>query len=167
MEKYADMSIDEFISRFNNEDYEIFTESQVQRFCKDILKSVDFEEKESGAIDFVSLNRVVVVNEDLSKSILYWRPAQIEWKEEIDPVTLEKSKTGYYKDTPENRKKGIVGKRYGDVKRIDSTTVSLSKLRVEYSQALKRGDKAKASEIVKRIQSIAKKEGSGSKKTVE
>lgn len=116
MKKYADMTRKEFLSKFDNPEYEIYTEEQVKRFSQDVLKSIDPIEKEYGAIDFVSLNRVTVVNDDLSKSILFWRPSQIEWKEEINPDTLMKSKTGYCKDTPENRRKGVVGKPYGDTK---------------------------------------------------
>lgn len=169
MDKYADMSIEDFNKAFNNEGFEVFTQEQVRAFCEDILKSTDPLEREHGAIDFVSLNRVTVVNEDLSKSVLFWREAQVEWKEESDPDTLMKSKTGYYKDTPENRKKGVVGKPYGDTKAADfnETAGNLSKLKMEYADAVKRGDKAKIAEVQKKISDLAKKEGSGKDKTVE
>lgn len=159
MKKYADMTRKEFLSKFDNPEYEIYTEEQVKRFSQDVLKSIDPIEKEYGAIDFVSLNRVTVVNDDLSKSILFWRPSQIEWKEEINPDTLIKSKTGYYKDTPENRKKGVVGKPYGDTKAKDLNegAGNLAKLRAEYTSAVKRGDKAKVAELSKKIADVTNK----------
>ena len=169
MDKYADMSIGDFNKAFGNENYEVFTQEQVRAFCEDVLKSIDPLEREHGAIDFVSLNRVTVVNEDLSKSVLFWRESQVEWKEESDPVTLMKSKNGYYKDTPENRKKGVVGKPYGDRKAEDFNEAAgnLAKLKMEYSDAVKRGDKAKIAEIHKKMSALDKKEGSGKDKAVE
>lgn len=68
----------------------------------------------------MSLNRVVVVDENFNKSVVYYRESQIEWKD-ADQETIEKAgetglpvknKLGFYKDTPENRRKGIVGMPY-------------------------------------------------------
>ena len=93
---------------------------QVRDFASDVVKSIDPIEQERGAIDFVSLNRVVVVDENFNKSVVYYREPQIEWKD-ADQETIEKAgatglpvknKIGFYKDTPENRRKGIVGMPY-------------------------------------------------------
>lgn len=93
---------------------------QVKNFASDVVKSIDPIEQEHGAIDFVSLNRVVVVDENFNKSVVYYREPQIEWKD-VDQETIEKAgatglsvknKIGFYKDTPANRRKGIVGMPY-------------------------------------------------------
>lgn len=158
MDKYADMTLSEFTSKYKNENFEIYTEAQVKQFSSDLLKSQDPEEIKNGTIDFVSLNRVVVVDDDLNKSVMFWRPAQIEWKED----DISKSKTGYYKDTPENRKKGIVGKPYGDVKANQweeaPKSAVLSKLKQEYAASLKAGNKKEAEKIGKKIALLSKKE---------
>lgn len=150
------MTRKEFMDFVQKNGHEFYTIDQIHAFHNDLKKSVDPVEKEHGAIDFVSLERVEVRNDDLTKSVMFWRPAQIEWKEEIDPDTLQKSKTGYYKDTAMNRKKGVVDKPYGDPKAKDhdekGTSLALGKLKTDYAMAVKRGDKAAAGEIGRRIQ---------------
>lgn len=151
----------EFMEFVQKNNHEFYTVQQLQAFSEDIKKSIDPVEKEHAAIDFVSLERVEVRNEDLTKSIMFWRPSQIEWKEEIDPTTLQKSRLGYYKDTPANRKKGIVGKPYGDVKSEDRNEPglgnSLLKLKADHAAALKRGDKEAASAIEQKLKSYSEK----------
>lgn len=105
----------EFQELAKSNNWEVYTLEQVEKFSKDILKSINPKEKEFGAIDFVSLNRQEVINDDLTKSVMFWREAQIEWDSK-DSDTLTKSRSGIYKDTPVNRKKGIVGMRYGKEK---------------------------------------------------
>ena len=97
-------------------DWEVYTQRQVYQFSQDILKSEDPQEREWGAIDYVSLSRVEVTNEDLTKSILFYREQQVEWDKAEDGTSM-KARSGIYKDTPANRKKGIVGMRYGQVKK--------------------------------------------------
>lgn len=110
--------INEFKDLAVKNNWEVYSLEQVRDFAADVLKSIDPIEREHGAVDFVSLNRVVVVDENFNKSVVYYRDAQIEWKEED---TIEKAgatglpvknKVGFYKDTPENRRKGIVGMPY-------------------------------------------------------
>lgn len=112
--------INEFLSLAEKNNWEVYTLEQVKNFASDVVKSIDPTEREHGAIDFVSLNRVVVVDENFNKSVVYYREPQIEWKD-ADQETIEKAgaiglsvknKLGFYKDTPANRRKGIVGMPY-------------------------------------------------------
>lgn len=112
--------INEFLSLAEKNCWEVYSLEQVRDFASDVVKSIDPTEQERGAIDFVSLNRVVVVDENFNKSVVYYREPQIEWKDD-DQETIEKAgatglpvknKLGFYKDTPENRRKGIVGMPY-------------------------------------------------------
>lgn len=112
--------INEFLSLAEKNNWEVYSLEQVKNFASDVVKSIDPTEQEHGAIDFVSLNRVVVVDENFNKSVVYYREPQIEWKD-ADDETIEKAgmtglpvknKIGFYKDTPENRRKGIVGMPY-------------------------------------------------------
>lgn len=110
-----EMTRQEFDKLAKQNNWEVYTQRQVYQFSQDILKSVDPIEREHGAIDYVSLNRVTVVNDDLTKSVVYWREQQVEW-DKAEDGTLMKARSGVYKDTPANRKKGIVGQRYGGKK---------------------------------------------------
>lgn len=110
-----EMTRQEFDKLAKQNNWEVYTQRQVYQFSQDILKSVDPIEREHGAIDYISLNRVVVVNDDLTKSVVYWREQQVEW-DKAEDGTLIKARSGVYKDTLANRKKGIVGQRYGGKK---------------------------------------------------
>lgn len=112
--------INEFKDLAEKNCWEVYSLEQVRDFASDVVKSIDPTEQEHGAIDFVSLNRVVVVDENFNKSVVYYREPQIEWKD-ADDETIEKAgmtglpvknKIGFYKDTPENRRKGIVDMPY-------------------------------------------------------
>lgn len=112
--------INEFKDLAEKNCWEVYSLEQVRDFASDVVKSIDPTEQERGAIDFVSLNRVVVVDENFNKSVVYYRDSQIEWKD-ADTETIEKAgaaglpvknKIGFYKDTPQNRRKGIVGMPY-------------------------------------------------------
>lgn len=112
--------INEFLILAEKNNWEVYSLEQVRDFASDVVKSIDPTEQEHGAIDFVSLNRVVVVDENFNKSVVYYREPQIEWKD-VDQETIEKAgatglpvknKLGFYKDTPANRRKGIVGMPY-------------------------------------------------------
>lgn len=110
-----EMTRQEFDKLANKNNWEVYTQRQVYQFSQDILKSIDPIEREHGAIDYISLNRVTVVNDDLTKSVVYWREQQVEW-DKAEDGTLMKARSGVYKDTLANRKKGIVGQRYGGKK---------------------------------------------------
>lgn len=107
----------EFNEQAIKNDWETFTQRQIYKFSQELLKSEDPKEREWGAIDFVSLTRVEVLNDDLTKSIVYYREQQVEWDKAQDG-TLMKARSGVYRDTPVNRKKGIVGMRYGQKKEV-------------------------------------------------
>ena len=158
----------EFEELVQKEGYEVYTSKQVEKFCSDILKSTDTKIKENGAIDFASLTKVTVRENDLSKSIMFYRPASVEWKDVEDPETLMKSRQGYYKDTPANRKKGIVGKPYGDVKATQYEEAprsnTISRLKADYAAASKKGDKVAMAKISKQIEELSKKEKGGIEK---
>lgn len=111
-----EMTREEFQTLANKNNWETFTQRQVYQFSQDILKSEDPQEKEWGAIDYASLNRVEIRNEDLSKSIVFYREQQVVW-DKAEDGTIMKARSGVYADTPANRKKGIVGMKYGQEKK--------------------------------------------------
>lgn len=156
-EVFTKKDFHDFIKNNGHESYNV---DQITRFSKNILKSQDSVEKTNGFIDFASLTRVEVVNDDLTKSIMFWRPAQIEWKEIEDPTNnLLKSKVGYYKDTPANRQKGVVGKPYGNPKADQYEQapghVKMMKLKTAYTAAIKAGNKSLAKELVKQMKRLS------------
>lgn len=110
-----EMTRQEFDKLAKQNNWEVYTQRQIYQFSQDILKSINPIEREHGAIDYISLNRVTVVNDDLTKSVVYWREQQVEW-DKAEDGTLMKARSGVYKDTLANRKKGIVGQRYGGKK---------------------------------------------------
>lgn len=112
-----ELTRDEFNYLASKNNWEVFSEREVYQFSQSILKSIDPIEKEHGAIDFVSLMRQEVRNNDLSKSVVYWRESQVEW-EKASNGELMKARSGVYKDTPVNRKKGLVGQKYGTEKKV-------------------------------------------------
>ena len=101
--------INEFKDLAEKNNWEVYSLEQVRDFASDVVKSIDPIEQEHGAIDFVSLNRVVVVDENFNKSVVYYRDPQIEWKD-ADTETIEKAgMTGlvgmpYKKDTEYKKK---------------------------------------------------------------
>lgn len=82
--------INEFLILAEKNNWEVYSLEQVKNFASDVVKSIDPIEQEHGAIDFVSLNRVVVVDENFNKSVVYYRESQIEWKD-ADQETIEKA----------------------------------------------------------------------------
>ena len=102
---------------------EVFTEAEVNAWIKDVKSLIEKSEREELSdiekssidnfnIDFSSLKKVTIIEDDLSKSVVYYRPSQVEWDLDENGEIM-KAKSGVYKDTPINRKKGVVGMRYG------------------------------------------------------
>lgn len=92
--------------------YETFTADQVLKFNQEIINnqnSMDEFSKSCAAADFVSLNRAIVVDNDLVKSVVYYRECQIEPLEKEEFGSIMKSKQIVFADTALNRFKGIVG----------------------------------------------------------
>lgn len=92
--------------------YETFTADQVLKFNQEVInnrESMDEFSKSCAAADFVSLNRAIVVDDDLVKSVVYYRECQIEPLEKEEFGSIMKSKQIVFADTALNRFKGIVG----------------------------------------------------------
>ena len=92
--------------------YETFTADQVLKFNQEVVnnrESMDEFSKSCAATDFVSLNRAIVVDDDLVKSVVYYRECQIEPLEKEEFGSIMKSKQIVFADTALNRFKGIVG----------------------------------------------------------
>lgn len=97
-----------------SQDVEIFSIDTVQSFMRDYKQrqgNMDEFEKSCFLADLASLQRVKVLNDDLSKSIHFMRETQTEVKNKVKDFSsdLYKSNVLVYKDTPLNRLKGIVG----------------------------------------------------------
>ena len=75
-----------------------------------------------------------------------------------------KSRTGYYRDTPANRRKGIVGKPYGDPKTDQYEEApranTVARLKSDYAAAAKKGDKMAMAKIGEQIKKLAEKKES-------
>ena len=146
----------EALAKQNN--WEVYTQRQVYQFSQDILKSVDEIERLNGAIDYASLSRVEVINNDLTKSIMFYRESQIEWDRD-ESGQLMKARSGVYKDTPANRKKGIVGQRYGETKKTEKTT------KEEVQEAINHGVTKEELDAAKKYKERLKKEEEEKKTT--
>lgn len=159
MEMIKYRSRQELLTEAKEKGYEIYTESQVRAFQEAIVKSIDPFERKCGAIDLASIHREIVVNDDLSKSVLFWRLSQIEFRTNTDPNTLLKAREGYYKDTPENRAKGIVGRPYRgrvedetkEKEKASKEISSINKMKADLDLAKKKGDKEAVEKITARI----------------
>lgn len=151
------MTRKEFEELAKKNNWETFTQRQVYQFSQELLKSVDPKEREWGAIDFVSLNRQEVINDNLTKSVVFWREQQVIW-DKAENGELMKARSGVYADTPVNRKKGIVGQKYGKEKKG-------TPLKTEITRAQFGGDRKEevAGEIAKiRFKMMKKYEHEGS-----
>lgn len=130
--------INEFLSLAEKNGWEVYTLEQVKNFASDVVKSIDPIEQEHGAIDFVSLNRVVVVDENFNKSVVYYRESQIEWKD-ADQETIEKAgatglpvknKLGFYKDTPKIAERELwvcLTRKIPSIKRRNQNPIKLTR----------------------------------------
>lgn len=110
--------------------FESFTKSQVDAFNKDLLEkskkgSIDDFELNCGIAEFHSLNEVVVINEDLTKSLMYWREPQIESVEIPDGIfkSIDDKACHRFRDTPLNRLKGIAGLNCADKDAIEKSRI--------------------------------------------
>jgi hypothetical protein len=109
IKEFTKKEFDAFIAKNG---YETFTADQVLKFNQEIINnqnSMDEFSKSCAAADFVSLNRAIVVDNDLVKSVVYYRECQIEPLEKEEFGSIMKSKQIVFADTALNRFKGIVG----------------------------------------------------------
>lgn len=109
IKEFTKKEFDAFVAKNG---YETFTADQVLKFNQEIINnqnSMDEFSKSCAAADFVSLNRAIVVDNDLVKSVVYYRECQIEPLEKEEFGSIMKSKQIVFADTALNRFKGIVG----------------------------------------------------------
>lgn len=107
--EFTKKEFDAFVAKNS---YETFTADQVLKFNQEVVnnrESMDEFSKSCAAVDFVSLNRAIVVDDDLVKSVVYYRECQIEPLEKEEFGSIMKSKQVVFADTALNRFKGIVG----------------------------------------------------------
>ena len=115
-------------------DLESFTDVQVEQWTKDAkellekstkeeLNDIEKSQLEEFMVCAPNLGKVTVVNDDLTKSLMYYRPSQVEW-EVSEEVEIMKSRAGTYKDTHENRKLGRVGQKFGESKKEEESSLS-------------------------------------------
>lgn len=109
IKEFTKKEFDAFIAKNG---YETFTADQVLKFNQGIVENqatMDEFSKSCAAADFVSLTRAVVIENDLTKSVVYYRECQIEPLEKEEFGSIMKSKQVVFADTALNRFKGIVG----------------------------------------------------------
>lgn len=105
---------------------EAFTEEQVSAWVSGTRELIEKSEREELSdiekssieefkVDVLSLKRITVVEDDLTKSTMFIRPEQVIWDVAEDGEIL-KARSGIYGNTPENRKLGRIGQKYGAVK---------------------------------------------------
>lgn len=87
------MTRKEFFEQVKKNDWEVYTSDQVASFVKDEVfnKSLSEEDREVAAIEYSSLKKQEVINEDMTKSIFYYRESQVK----TEDSTLMKAKKGY------------------------------------------------------------------------
>lgn len=109
IKEFTKKEFDAFVAKNG---YETFTADQVLKFNQEVInnqESMDEFSKSCVAADFVSLNRAIVIDDDLVKSVVYYRECQIEPLEKEEFGSIMKSKQVVFADTALNRFKGIVG----------------------------------------------------------
>lgn len=109
IKEFTKKEFDAFIAKNG---YETFTADQVLKFNQEVInnqESMDEFSKSCAAADFVSLNRAIVIDDNLVKSVVYYRECQIEPLEKEEFGSIMKSKQVVFADTALNRFKGIVG----------------------------------------------------------
>ena len=109
IKEFTKKEFDAFIAKNG---YETFTADQVLKFNQEVInnqESMDEFSKSCVAADFVSLNRAIVIDDNLVKSVVYYRECQIEPLEKEEFGSIMKSKQIVFADTALNRFKGIVG----------------------------------------------------------
>lgn len=130
----------EFLQEAKLYGYEIFTADVVKAFQTDfIAKSksgeLDDEERLEKAVELNDLKRQIVVNDDLTKSLLFYREPLVEWFDKAQ-------RTGRYADNPTNRRLHRVDQPYkkreghGDGEEEEKPTAGVleAKERQEYAE---------------------------------
>lgn len=119
--------------------YEVFDADNVLKWLQDVVKSahdLSLQEVSAAKADFDSLSPLWVVNDDITKSLYYMRPAQVEERTftETDADGVEKSMTlKVYKDTPLNRFKGVAGIAVNDRQSIEKSVAEAVGVKKRYA----------------------------------
>ena len=117
---------DEFNKFIEQHNLESFTHNQVDAFSHDIVEKAQKNELNDfeiycAAAEYEMLEKAIVIENDLTKSLVYYRPTQVEVVE--IPVGIFKSindkSSLRYKETPLNILKGIVGINCADEDAIE------------------------------------------------
>lgn len=113
IKEFAREEFDKFIAKNN---YESFSEKQVSRFASDLIEKskkgeIDEFETSCGAVEYSLLQKAIVVENDLTKSLVYYRESQREPIEIPDGIFKSTSNETLfkYRETPLNILKGIAG----------------------------------------------------------
>lgn len=116
MNNLKEFTQDEFNRFVEKNNLEVFTKAQVDAFSKDVIeksknKEIDEFEIACCTADYMSLKPVFVRNNDLMKSLMFYREAQREPVEIPDGIfkSIDDRMCFCYKETPLNILKGIAG----------------------------------------------------------
>lgn len=121
MKEYTYIEFNEMVEK---NDLEVFSKSQVDQFSQDFLKNEDtMDEFEKSCVeaDYASLTSCVVVNENLTKSLVYYRLNQTEAVKIPDGIfkSIDDKMCRRFKETPLNIFKGIAGINCADKDAIE------------------------------------------------
>ncbi|MFA5584078.1 MAG: hypothetical protein WDA09_07675 [Bacteriovoracaceae bacterium] len=109
-------------------DYEVFTEKQVQGYIshvKGIIQKSEVDNLSEDEVESINtfnedlpeLHKAIVLNDDLSRELVFYRERKVIFDDVIEKSEgndIEKARTitGTYANTSQNRKLGRVGKKY-------------------------------------------------------
>lgn len=117
---------DEFNKFIEQNNLESFNSNQVDAFSHDVVeksKKGELNEFETycAAAEYAMLEKAIVVENDLTKSLIYYRPTQVETVEIPDGIfkSINDKSSLRYKETPLNILKGIVGINCADEDAIE------------------------------------------------
>lgn len=117
---------DEFNKFIEQNNFESFNSNQVDAFSHDVVeksKKGELNEFETycAAAEYTMLEKTIVVENDLTKSLVYYRPTQVETVEIPDGIfkSINDKSSLRYKETPLNILKGIAGINCADEDAIE------------------------------------------------
>lgn len=161
--------------------YETFSDKQMEAYIQDAKSLIEKSEKEElndieksqldeFNVNCASLKQINVVNDDLTKSLIYFRPAQIIWDKDENGEIM-KSRAGTYKDTPQNRKLGRVGQKFGenieksekDIEELEKGNEKVDKVMKEFKAGKLKSSSGEVVTDLKQAQAIAMSEAGLSK----
>lgn len=117
---------DEFNKFIEQNNFESFNSNQVDAFSHDVVeksKKGELNEFETycAAAEYTMLEKAIVVENDLTKSLVYYRPTQVETVEIPDGIfkSINDKSSLRYKETSLNILKGIAGINCADEDAIE------------------------------------------------